>query len=216
MSLLLTAFGRFDGGPNCSERLLEALAADRAALEAIWRGPVAAVRLDVDSETVAAALRSAVERARPTHVLLMGQASGRDALCFERIARNRRDLRTPDIAGRIGDLGPVAPGGPDQLEATWPDLAALAAALVAEGVPARVSDDAGAHLCNQTLYTALRAAERASPRFVVAFVHLPLLPEQVAAQIPAAASRPGCPTVALDDMARAVRAVLRHTRRDEA
>jgi pyroglutamyl-peptidase len=215
--VLVTAFGRFEEGPNCSATLLDALAEDRAALEESWGGPVSFALFDVDSVAIREALAAALAASRPTHVLLMGQAAGRGALSLERRAFNERRLRVPDAAGRIGDLGPVAPAGPAALEATWPDLAGVAAAIEAEGAPAAVSDDAGRHLCNQTLYLALQAAEKAQPRFVATFLHLPLLPEQVAAGIPAA-DRQGaaCPSLALDDMARAVHAVLRHTRRAAA
>lgn len=213
MSLLVTAFGRFDGGPNCSEALLGRLAADRAALEAEWGGRVAFRLLAVDTERAEAQLAEALAEARPTHALLMGQAAGRRALSFERIARNRRDLRVADERGLCGALGPVRAGGPETRAATWPDLEGAAEALCAQGFPAEVSDDAGAHLCNQTLYLALEAAERAEPSFVATFLHLPLTPEQVEADVPAAARLQSRPATPLDDMARAVAAFLVHTRR---
>ena len=213
MTLLVTAFGRFDGGPNCSEALLDRLARDRAGLEKIWGAAVRFALLAVDTEAAGRQLEAAIADARPTHLLLMGQAAGRSAISFERVARNVRDLRTPDERGRTGALGPVREGGPDRRVATWPDLDGAAAALAAEGLPAQVSDDAGAHLCNQTLYLALEAAERAEPRFVATFLHLPLIPEQVAAGVPAAARLDSCFALPLDDMARAVAAFLVHTRR---
>lgn len=214
MSLLLTAFGRFDGGANCSESLLKRLCDERAALEAAWDGAVTFALLDVDTEAAERQLHAALAEAGPTHVLLTGQAAGRAALSFERIARNHRDLRTPDERGSVGALGPVRKGGPATRAATWPDLEGAAAALRAIGLPAEVSDDAGAHLCNQTLYLALEAVERAVPPFVTTFLHLPLIPEQVAANVPAAARLQSCFALPLDDMARAVRAFLVHTRRE--
>lgn len=211
--LLITAFGRFDGGPNCSERLLDRLAEDRAGIEALWGGPVAFALLPVDAETAENLLRQAIRAARPSHVLLTGQAGGRAHVSLERLARNRLDLAVPDDAGRLGALGPVRREGPDTRAATWPDLQGAAAAMAAAGAPTEVSDDAGAHLCNQTLYLALERAETSKKPFVATFLHLPLLPEQVAAQVPAAARRPGCFALPLDEMARAVRVFLMHTRR---
>ncbi|MBB3974003.1 hypothetical protein [Hansschlegelia beijingensis] len=211
MSLLITGFGRFMGGPNCSEILLSALAADRAGLEGIWGGPVALELLPVDVEAAPPALARALQAARPTHVLLMGQAGGREAICLERVARNLIDLRVPDAAGRLGPIGPVDPAGPGQRLSTWPDLEGAISAARAEGVRAELSDQAGAHLCNQMLYLALEAAEQAAGRpFVATFLHLPLLPEQFAAGIPAAHGAPA--SITLDDMMRATRAILRHTR----
>lgn len=121
MSLLLTAFGRFDGGANCSESLLRRLADERSAVKAAWGGAVAFALLDVDTESVERQLQAALAEAVPTHVLLTGQAAGRSALSFERIARNHRDLRTPDERGAFGALGPVRDGGLETRAATWPD-----------------------------------------------------------------------------------------------
>ena len=211
--LLVTAFGRFDGGPNCSEALLERLARDRDEIKALWGGPASFVLLPVRAETAERELAAALALARPSHLLMLGQAAGRDRLSFERVARNRLRLLVPDEAGRFGDYGWVREGGPEERRATWPDLDGVVAALDAEGAPAGLSDDAGSHLCNQSLYLALEAAERAEPGFVATFLHLPLLPEQVEAGVPAAARLPGCAVLPLDEMARAVRLVLVHTRR---
>ncbi len=210
MSLLVAGFGRFENGPNCSEALLKALAADGAAARA-WGGPVAFALFDVDVETIGGALARAVAESRPTHVLLTGQAASRAALTLETTARNRLDLRTPDAAGRLGALGPAQAGGPAERAASWPDLRGCAAAMRAAGVAAELSDDAGAHLCNQSLYLALELAERARPAFVAAFLHLPLLPEQVAARIPAALRAPDAELPSLAAVKRATLALLRHT-----
>ncbi|PZQ11236.1 MAG: hypothetical protein DI565_18225 [Ancylobacter novellus] len=211
--LLVTAFGRFDGGPNCSDMLLDRLVRERETIESLWGGPVGFARLVVDTQAADRQLAAALAEARPTHVLLTGQAAGREAVSFERVARNVRDLGAPDERGLAGPLGPVRPGGPATRTATWPDLEGAVAAVADAGVPAALSDDAGTHLCNQTLYLALEAAERASPGFVATFLHLPLAPEQVAAGAPAAARLDACFAMPIDDMARAVAAFLVHTRR---
>ncbi|WP_378799457.1 hypothetical protein [Methylopila henanensis] len=207
MTLMITAFGPFDGGWNVSDRLLDALERDRAEVEEAWGAPVAFVRLVVDTETIERQLDDALAEVRPSHLLLMGQAAARDGLTLERAARNRRDLAAPDACGRRGPLGPVRAGGPDLRAATWPDLAGAAAALAQAGFSATVSDDAGAHLCNQALYLAL---ERAGPP--ATFLHLPPCAEQVADRVPAALRRPKAPRLTIAEMARAVGVVLRHTR----
>jgi pyroglutamyl-peptidase len=208
-ALLITAFGRFHGGPNCTEVLIRSLQRSRGTIASDFQGRVGFALFDVDTQTIEGALSKALRRVKPSHVLLMGQAAGRSALCLERIARNRRDFGVPDAAGRSGPLGPVREGGPAEHIANWPDLKGAVAAIEGEGVPAMVSEEAGGHLCNQTLYLALEAAERDG--FVATFLHLPLLPEQVVAGVPAAQGE-ARPAVPLHDMARAVRAVLRHTR----
>ncbi|MDR4308533.1 hypothetical protein IHQ68_18085 [Chelatococcus sambhunathii] len=209
--LLITAFGRFDGGWNCSEALLSRLRAERDELQSLWGGPVAFALLPVRAATAEAELARALATARPTHVLLTGQAAGRDALSFERVARNRVHIAVADAYGRVGTIGPVRAGGPTERLSNWPDLPGLVGALADAGLPARLSDDAGSHLCNQTLYLALEAAETAKPPFVSTFLHLPLLPEQVAERLPAAARHAQCFAMPIEEMARAVRLVLVHT-----
>lgn len=210
----MTAFGPFDGGPNCSQAALDALRARKDELDDIWRGAVAFERFEVDTEAIAAALVRAVGQARPSHVLMMGQASSRFGGWLERVACNARDLGVPDACGRTGALGPVTPHGPAERRADWPDLAGAADAMTAAGLPTFLSDDAGRHLCNQTLYLALEAAERARRPFVATFLHLPLTAELIAAQIPAARGAPlSPPPPTLDHVVRAILAFLGHTRR---
>jgi pyroglutamyl-peptidase len=57
----------------------------------------------------------------------------------------------------------------------------MLAALLADGVPAYVSNTAGTYLCNQTMYTTLHALARRRHPARAGFVHLPLLPAMVAA-----------------------------------
>lgn len=207
MTLLVTAFGAFDGGWNSSDRVLRSLSHSPDALRAVWRGPIAFELLPVDTEAIDARLEAALEIHRPSHLLLMGQATARDALSLERTARNVRDLSAPDDAGRRGPQGPVRAEGPAERQASWPDLDGLAAALRFAGLPARVSDDAGTHLCNQTLYLALERNGIAAT-----FIHLPLAAEQVADGLPVALRRRTAAAMPLAEMTRAVRLVLRHTR----
>src|SRR6185295_18052974 len=70
--------------------------------------------------------------------------------------------------------------GPPAYFATLP-LPDILQALLADGVPAYVSNTAGTYLCNQTMYSTLhRLAGRGHPTRA-GFVHLPLLPAMVAA-----------------------------------
>jgi pyroglutamyl-peptidase len=70
-------------------------------------------------------------------------------------------------------------GGPPAYFATLP-LAAILEALVADGVPAYVSNTAGTYLCNRTLYSTLHLVHTRGLRARVGFMHLPLLPSMVA------------------------------------
>ena len=56
----------------------------------------------------------------------------------------------------------------------------MLAALLAEGIPAYVSNTAGTFLCNQTLYQTLHKLAMRELTVPAGFVHLPLLPAMVA------------------------------------
>ncbi|BCJ89746.1 pyrrolidone-carboxylate peptidase [Terrihabitans soli] len=210
MTTLITGFGPFDGGSNASEALVRALTKRRIELGEYAHGRVETLILPVDTELAGTLLAEAVERYRPSHLLLTGQAAGRNKLSLERIATNKRDFRTPDIAGKEVRDACVLDGTPEHYASNWPDLDGAVAAMNAAGIPAEVSEDCGTHLCNQVLYLALHAATTAGQSHVSTFLHLPLLPQQVIAREPAAQRYPNCPYMPLDMTMRGVEIVLRH------
>jgi len=112
-----------------------------------------------DTMALSASLETALdEQPWPTHLLLLGQAPGRNKVTLERIATNLRDFGTPDRHGNLPRDVPIAHGGPAAFHSTWPDQKRLTAVLNAAGIPAAMSNDAGNHLCNQLLHLALCAA----------------------------------------------------------
>jgi pyroglutamyl-peptidase len=121
----------------------------------------------------------------PESIVHVGLANGRARIALERAALNVMDYAIPDNAGRCIVNEPCVPGGAAAYFSTLP-LSAMLATLLAEGIPAYISNTAGTYLCNQTLYgtlhgLALRRAhgETGLPR--AGFVHLPSLPAMVAA-----------------------------------
>lgn len=216
MTVLITGFGPFDGGSNASEALVHALTTQRSALAETARTRIETLILPVDTDRAGDLLFEAMARHRPTHLLMTGQAAGRAKLCLERYATNRRDFRTPDAAGVTLKDACVFDRGPDRHAATWPDLEGTAAALNAAGLPAEVSEDCGTHLCNQVLYLALHAAASPGQHHAAAFLHVPLLPEQVAAGEPAARRHDPCPSLPLEASVRGVGIILAHAAALEA
>lgn len=210
MTTLITGFGPFDGGSNASDALVRALTKRRIQLGEYAHGRVETLILPVDTEAAGAILADAVERFRPTRLLLTGQAAGRNRLSLERAATNKRDFRTPDITGAEIRDSPVLEGGPASYAASWPDLEGAVAVMNAAGIPAAVSEDCGTHLCNQMLYLALHAAIADRP-YVAAFLHVPLLPEQIIAGEPAAQRHPSCPYMPLEMSIRGVEVLLAHS-----
>lgn len=210
MTTLITGFGPFDGGSNASESLVRALTKRRIRLGEYAHGRVETLILPVDTAAAGELLTEAVERFRPARLLLTGQAAGRNRLCLERIATNRRDFRTPDISGVEIRDGRVLDEGPESYVASWPDLEGAAAVMNAAGIPAAVSEDCGTHLCNQVLYLALHAAAAADNSYVATFLHVPLLPEQVIAGEPAAQRHASCPYMPIEMSIRGVEVLLAH------
>lgn len=124
-----------------------------------------------------------LRRHRPSVVLCLGVAAGRDAITPERVAINVDDARIPDNAGRQPVDRPVVRGGPVAYWSTLP-IKAMVAGLQARGVPAAVSQTAGTFLCNHVFYGLMHAVRRR--RGVRAgFVHVPAMRESAARGEPA-------------------------------
>lgn len=109
----------------------------------------------------------------PDVVLCIGVAVGRDAVTPERIAVNIRDARIPDNAGNQPRGEFVAGEGPAAYFATV-SVEAMAEAIRARGIPACVSNTAGAFVCNDVMYTVLHRFAGTAVR--AGFVHVPALP----------------------------------------
>lgn len=134
--------------------------------------------LPVSLRRAPAALRAVLARHRPDVVIATGQAGGRAEVSVERLGINLNDFAIPDNDGAQPAEMPVIEGGPAAYFAGLP-VQAIAAALRAAGVPAAVSNSAGTHLCNHTLYLLGHLAATEYPGMRCGFLHLPFLPEQL-------------------------------------
>jgi pyroglutamyl-peptidase len=174
--VLVTGFEAF-GGHAANPSLEVAKALDgRAVGEAVVRSAI----LPVHHAEAAPQVSRLLDETNPLAVVHLGLAGGRARIALERVAVNVMDFETPDNAGYRARGEPCVPGGPVAYFATLP-LAAILAALLAEGIPAYVSNTAGTYLCNQTLYGTLHLLEQRGHPARAGFIHLPLLPAMVAA-----------------------------------
>jgi pyroglutamyl-peptidase len=166
--LLITAFEPFDGsGVNASLRALEEFLRRDAGLS-----PVVGAVLPVAFGADTAAMEAALAAHRPSMILHLGQAPR--ALCgVEEVAVNLR-TSTPHRLERI------EPDGPPAYFATLP-TGRMLDALHAAGCPAESSAHAGAFLCNHVMYRSLHRAATRGPAIPAGFLHVPRLPEQLAA-----------------------------------
>jgi len=174
--VLVTGFEAF-GGHATNPSLEVAKALDgRAVGGAVVRSAI----LPVHHAEAAPQVSRLLDEANPLAVVHLGLAGGRARIALERVAVNVMDFDTPDNAGYRARGEPCVPGGPVAYFATLP-LAAILAALLAEGIPAYVSNTAGTYLCNQTLYGTLHLLVQRGHPARAGFIHLPSLPAMVAA-----------------------------------
>jgi len=139
-----------------------------------------------------------IEQHKPDVVICLGQAEGRTAITPERVAINLDDARLADNQGVLRNDMKILQDGPDAYFSTLP-VNDIVAAIKAQGIPAAVSLSAGAFLCNHVFYVAQNKFAGSDVRS--GFVHVPLMDSQ-------AAEFPGLPTMPLDQMVTAVRAML--------
>jgi pyroglutamyl-peptidase len=143
-------------------------------------------------------LLSLIDQHKPDVVICLGQAEGRTAITPERVAINLDDARLADNEGVLRNDVKILQDGPDAYFSTLP-VNELVAAIKAQGIPAAASLSAGAFLCNHVFYVAQNKLRGSDVRS--GFVHVPLMDSQ-------AAEFPGLPTMPLDQMVTAVRAML--------
>ena len=182
MKLLVTGFDPFGGeSVNPSWMAAEALPNTVGTVEIVRR------RLPVVFGACGKAVAAAMREERPDAVICMGQAGGRAQVTPEFVGINWRAARIADNAGAQPMGERIVEGGPDAYFSTLP-VPAMVQASVEAGLPAAVSYTAGAFCCNEVLYAALDTAARELPGCRCCFVHVPYLPEQVAASGKAAPS----------------------------
>ena len=134
----------------------------------------------------------------PDVVISLGQAEGRTQITPEKVAINLDDARLADNEGVMRNDVKILQDGPDAYFSTLP-LKEIVEAVKDAGVPAAVSLSAGAFLCNHIFYIAQNKFAGTSVRS--GFVHVPLMDSQ-------APEFPGLPTMPLEQMITAVRAML--------
>ena len=134
----------------------------------------------------------------PDVVICLGQAEGRTQITPEKVAINLDDARLADNEGVLRNDVKILESGPDAYFSTLP-VKEIVEAIKVKGVPAAVSLSAGAFLCNHIFYIAQNKFAGTNVRS--GFVHVPLMESQ-------ATEFPGMPTLPLDQMVIAVRAML--------
>ena len=203
--ILVTGFEPFGGAElNPSWMLAQALHGRQIARHRIVAAQLPTV-FDLSAQRLGALLR----QHRPALVVCLGLAAGRSAMSLERVAINVNDARIPDNRGAQPVDGPVVRGGPSAYFSSLP-VKAMLQAMRDAGIAAELSNSAGTFVCNHVFYALMHqlATRRGLRGTRGGFVHLPCLPQQMAAL----GSAHG---MALADMVRGlelgIRAAVAHT-----
>ncbi len=187
--VLLTGFEPFGkASSNPSGEIVKQIAGDN----------IVTAILPVAYAQSAERLLALIAEHNPDVVISLGQAEGRTQITPERVAINLDDARLADNEGVTRNDVKILEGGPDAYFSTLP-IKEIVEAIQAKGIPAAVSLSAGAFLCNHVFYIAQNKFAGTSVRS--GFVHVPLMDSQ-------ASEFPGLPTMPLDQMVTAVRAML--------
>ena len=135
---------------------------------------------------------------KPSVVIALGQAEGRDFIGPEQVAINLADARIADNVGVKLENQPINTGAADGYFSTLP-IRAIVDAISALGINAKVSYSAGAFICNEIFFTAQSVLQGST--VISGFIHLPLATNQ-------AAEFPGLPTMPIEDQVAAIRAAI--------
>lgn len=179
--VLVTGFETF-GGHDENPSALVARALDGRE---IGGARIAARILPVDLARLDAALDAATAEVAPDAAIAFGLAGDEAVIRLERVALNVADFAIPDNGGALHRNKPLEPGGPDARFSRLP-LEGILDAVLAAGIPARLSQTAGLYLCNAAMYRLLAILGARQP---CGFIHLPPLPGQIARRLRAADGR---------------------------
>jgi pyroglutamyl-peptidase len=180
MRVLLTGFEPY-GGRSLNPAFETMRALDGRA---IGGAEVVGRALPVSLKQLRQTLARHIEEVGPQAVIALGLWPGEPMIRLERIGINVADFEIADNEGaRPGDSMVAADGSPAKV--TTLPLRAIEAAILAAGIPVRISSTAGTFLCNACLYTLLDLLEeRGGRRNVPAgFIHVPYAPAQVAQMV---------------------------------
>ncbi|MDI3524217.1 pyroglutamyl-peptidase I [Kosmotoga sp.] len=141
-----------------------------------------------------------IEEAKPSAVIMLGQAGGRTAVTPEKVAINIMDARIKDNEGNKPCDEPIIEGGPTAYFSTLP-VREITEKLRKNGIPATISYTAGTFVCNSLFYQIMHYISENALDIRAGFIHFPYLHRQVA-------GRPQIPSMGLIEMQRAMEIIL--------
>lgn len=119
---------------------------------------------------------------RPAAAVCLGLWPGEPMIRLERVGINSADFEIPDNDGVLLKETTVSQ---NPAAAHWPTLPlhAIEKAVLKAGIPVRISSTAGTYLCNACLFSLMEGLTARGSKIPAGFIHLPYMPEQVAALV---------------------------------
>ncbi|MBT2571178.1 pyroglutamyl-peptidase I [Planococcus sp. ISL-110] len=127
--------------------------------------------MQVDFNSSGAALLDFIKEEDPDVIISLGLAAGRYKITPERIAINIKDGAADNEGNKPIDE-PIRKEGEPAYLSTLP-IRKMVDSLLANGLPATVSNTAGAYLCNNLMYEGLHYAKTNKPDMLTGFIHIP-------------------------------------------
>lgn len=127
--------------------------------------------LPVDFSKAADMMKEIIEELEPAAVVSLGLAGGRFKMTPERIAINFKDGPADNEGNQPVDEAIQLQGEPAYLS-TLP-IREMVDRMIEEGLPAEISNTAGAYLCNNVMYEALHYAYIHKKDMPAGFIHIP-------------------------------------------
>ncbi|MGB6408848.1 MAG: pyroglutamyl-peptidase I [Planococcus donghaensis] len=165
--LLLTGFEPFlEYTVNPTMKVVEALDG-----KTIGNYQVVGKIMPVDFNSSGEFLLKFIEKENPDAVISLGLAAGRYKITPERIALNIKDGDADNEGNKPVDE-PIRQEGEAAYMSTLP-VRKMVDHLLTNGLPAEISNTAGAYLCNNVMYEGLHFAKHKKPTLKTGFIHIP-------------------------------------------
>jgi len=193
--VLLTGFEPFGGASfNPSGAVVQEIA--EHGIDGI---EIVTAILPVEFKRASEKLIDLISTHKPSVVISLGQAEGRDFIGPEQVAINLADARIADNVGVKLENQRLNAAAADAYFSTLP-IRAIVNAISALGISAKVSYSAGAFICNEIFFAAQSFLQGST--VISGFIHLPLASNQ-------ASEFPGLPTMPIEDQVAAIRAAIK-------
>lgn len=127
--------------------------------------------LSVDFHKSGLQLIEQIKKHEPDAVISLGLAAGRNCITPERIAINCNDGPV-DNNGHQPNGEKISAEGPDGYFSTLP-ISEMVTQLQEGNLPAKISNTAGAYLCNNVMYHALHHFKENNLERQAGFIHIP-------------------------------------------